>query len=144
MHLVVGVIGPSSDKSVEQLGLAGIVAPCGQFQGIDGMLRILYFSTASADMSRDDVDSIVRHATKKNATLGITGSLAYNGRNFCQLLEGELGPVMDLIETIQDDPRHAGFKIIDQREVETRAFPDWSMQLVNELDFSTVINAMKA
>lgn len=95
-------------------------------------------------MSRDDVSSIVTHAAAKNSRLGITGSLAYNGRNFCQLLEGEQAPVMSLIETIQADPRHAGFKIIDQKEVETRAFPDWSMQLVDQLNFSTVINAMNA
>ncbi|MEM9968443.1 MAG: BLUF domain-containing protein [Pseudomonadota bacterium] len=107
------------------------------------MIRMLYFSTAATDMSREAVQGIVAHAATKNARLGVTGALAYNGRNFCQLLEGKEEVVRALVQTIREDPRHAGFKVIDEKPITKRHFPDWSMRLVNDLDFSIVINAMK-
>ncbi len=108
------------------------------------MIRLLYFSTSRANVSRSEVDCIVAQAAEKNATLGITGALAYNGRNFCQVLEGEEQAVDDLLQVIERDPRHTGFKVIDSKEISERYFPDWSMMLVQDLDFSTVINAMQA
>lgn len=108
------------------------------------MIRLLYFSTAEADLSNEDVDGIVAHAQRANAMLGITGALAYNGRNFCQLLEGPEAVVRALVEVIRQDDRHSGFKILDEKQIDVPAFPDWSMHRVKGLDFSTVINAMKA
>ncbi|MEM7520213.1 MAG: BLUF domain-containing protein [Pseudomonadota bacterium] len=107
------------------------------------MIRTLYFSTARSQVDRAEVDRIVVHAREKNRRLGVTGALAFNGRNFCQLLEGERDVVLDLMRVIEADPRHAGFKVLDQKEISTAHFPDWSMQLVNDLDFSAVINAMR-
>jgi hypothetical protein len=95
-------------------------------------------------MSRAEVEGIVAHAAEKNARLGITGALAYNGRNFCQLLEGDADVVHELVNLIETDPRHAGFKVLDEKKIETRYFSDWSMKLVDDLDFSVVINAMSA
>ncbi|NNK16394.1 MAG: BLUF domain-containing protein [Sulfitobacter sp.] len=108
------------------------------------MIRVLYFSTARVNLSGADVAKIVAEAEVKNADLGITGALAYNGRNFCQLLEGPDDKVIALIESIETDPRHSGIKIIDQKEITSRYFSDWSMKLVDALDFSVVINAMQA
>ncbi|MEW9918108.1 BLUF domain-containing protein [Marimonas sp. MJW-29] len=108
------------------------------------MIRVFYFSTARANVSDADVDRIVHRASAKNADLGITGALAYNGRNFCQLLEGDEEKVMALLEEIEADPRHSGFKVLDKKEVASRAFPDWSIQRVSALDFSVVINAMQS
>ena len=107
------------------------------------MLRLLYFSTAAADLPNAEVDDIVRHAARANSVLGITGALAFNGRNFCQLLEGPEGEVRALVDIISKDSRHSGFKIIDEKEVDEPFFPGWSMQRVSDLDFSTVINAMQ-
>lgn len=108
------------------------------------MLRLLYFSTASADLRDAEVDDIVRHAARANSALGITGALAFNGRNFCQLLEGPEEEVRALVEIIGKDERHSGFKVIDEKPVDEHFFPGWSMQRVSDLDFSTVINAMQA
>lgn len=106
------------------------------------VIRLLYFSTARAKITRDDVDGIVAHAALKNKKLGITGALAYNGRNFCQVLEGRDDVVHELVIMIEEDTRHSGFKILDEKEIDKRNFPDWSMEMANSLDFSTVINAM--
>lgn len=108
------------------------------------MIRILYFSTARADISRAEVTRIVEEAREANKRRGITGALAYNGRNFCQVLEGPEQEVRDLVAKISLDERHSGFKIIDEKPVSEQFFSDWSMQMVNDLDFSQVINAMAA
>ncbi len=107
------------------------------------MIRILYFSTADADMKRDDVNDIVAQAQVRNAEKGVTGVLVYNDRNFCQVLEGDEKTVRDLVATIGADPRHHGFKILDEKPIETRHFAEWSLRLVDGLDFGVVINAMK-
>jgi hypothetical protein len=108
------------------------------------LLRILYFSTANADLTETDVNALVAHSVKANAARDVTGALAFNSRNFCQLLEGEEQTVRALVGLIQTDKRHSGFKVIDEKYAEGRAFPHWSMERVRDLDFSVVINAMNA
>ncbi len=108
------------------------------------MIRLLYFSTARPSVTEADVDQLVTEAAAKNARLGITGALAFNGRNFCQLLEGDEDKVRALVETIVKDDRHSGFKVIDERNVDAAYYADWSLKRVSELDFSEIINAMQA
>lgn len=108
------------------------------------MIRILYFSTARADISRAEVNAIVEHARGANRERGVTGALAFNGRNFCQVLEGPEEIVRDLVAKISLDERHSGFKIIDEKPIDTQHFSSWSMEMVDDLDFSRVINAMAA
>ena len=104
----------------------------------------MYFSTARPVVDQAEVARIVDEAGVKNAALGITGALAYNGRNFCQVLEGLPEVVLPLLARIEQDERHAGFKVLDEKEISERHFPDWSMQLAGGFDFFTVINAMNA
>ncbi|MBA95961.1 MAG: activator of photopigment and puc expression [Sulfitobacter sp.] len=108
------------------------------------MIRLLYFSTAAYSVTKETVAEIVEQATAANSVHNITGALAYNGRNFCQLLEGEETAVRRLVANIIADDRHSGFKILDEKPITTRHFDSWSMQLVDRLDFSVVINAMEA
>ncbi len=108
------------------------------------VIRVLYFSTARPSVGAQEVDDIVAHAAQKNVALGITGALAFNGRNFCQVLEGEADKVRPLITLIEKDDRHSGFKILDEKEIDEAYFRDWSMRWVRDLDFSVVINAMNA
>ena len=112
-------------------------------RGSDGMLRLLYFSNAADNLDSSEVDEIVAHSARANSERGITGALAFNGRNFCQLLEGPEVEVRKLVEVISQDRRHGGFKIIDEKQVAGPYFKDWSMQRVDALEFSTVINAMQ-
>lgn len=103
------------------------------------MIRLVYFSTARADVRRGEVDRIVAHAAEKNQRLGVTGALGYNGRNFCQVLEGPDDVVHALVQTIEADPRHSGFKILEEKEIDRPHYAEWSMQLVKDLDFSSVL-----
>ena len=97
------------------------------------MIRLLYFSTAVPSVSKADVAEIFTIAVRENEKHSVTGALAYNGRNFCQVLEGEEADVHRLIENIRNE-----------KQIETRHFADWSMLKVDSLDFSVVINAMQA
>lgn len=106
------------------------------------MIRTIYFSTATSELSKSDVAGIVEHAQHANSKRDVTGALAYNGRNFCQCLEGEESVVRALIDKISQDPRHSGFKVLDEKPISARQFSEWSMHLVDGLDFSVVINAM--
>ncbi len=95
-------------------------------------------------MKDDELNAIVAKAADANAAQNVTGALAYNGRNFCQCLEGDEDTVRGLLQVIEQDPRHSGFKVIDEKQITDRYFEDWSMRLVDGLDFSVIINAMKA
>lgn len=108
------------------------------------MLRLIYFSTAHADVKSAQVDVIVEQATVRNPAQDITGALAYNGRNFCQCLEGPRDGVRALMALIEKDARHSGVKIIDEKPITARYFDGWAMRRVDGLDFSVVIDAMKA
>lgn len=108
------------------------------------MIRLMYFSTATKTMSRRDVDDMVAHSASRNKQRDVTGLLAYNGRNFCQVLEGEEVEVTELLDIIRADNRHAGFKVLGQKPIEKRRFSDWSMSRVNALDFSEIMGAMDA
>lgn len=107
------------------------------------MKRVLYFSTATAGLDEAEVDRIVEDAQARNAQIGVTGALGFNGRNFVQILEGDSANVDALIASISADPRHSGFKVIDEKEVDARAFADWNMMRVDDLEFQHIIDAMK-
>ena len=108
------------------------------------MLRLLYFSKVTGQMSEDTLRAIVEASARRNAAQGITGALVFNGRNFCQVLEGEDAAVRALVARIRQDDRHSDFKIIDAKQVDRRHFPDWSMHQVANHDFHIVIDAMAA
>lgn len=107
------------------------------------MKRILYFSVAREDVDDAKVDEIVDQAVRNNAQEGITGALGFNGRHFCQLLEGKPDVIDGLVEKIRNDPRHSAFHLIDERRIEARAFADWAMMRVDNLHIQHIIDAMK-
>ena len=108
------------------------------------MKRVMYFSAARTDLGDDEVDEIVAAASKRNALYGVTGALGFNGEAFCQVLEGDEDNVDRLLETISRDPRHSDFKIVDVKKVTSRAFPDWTMMRVDNLDFQHIVDAMRS
>ncbi|MEW4449349.1 BLUF domain-containing protein [Qipengyuania sp. JC766] len=94
------------------------------------MIRIAYISTAEA-LEEANVDAILQSAMRRNAHVGITGFLLYNGRNFLQVLEGASEDLNALMRRIGSDPRHSGIVKIDDARVEDRTFPDWAMKRIS-------------
>ena len=91
---------------------------------------LAYTSLARLDLTAEDLQDIHRAARESNALDGITGLLIFNGTRFLQIIEGSRQAIDDLVERLRRDPRHSGFEIRDERVIEQRSFPDWSMELV--------------
>jgi hypothetical protein len=91
---------------------------------------LTYTSLARLDLDAGDLEAIHRTAREVNALEGITGLLIFNGTHFLQIIEGSPEAIDDLVERLRRDPRHNGFEIRDERAIEQRSFPDWSMELV--------------
>lgn len=91
---------------------------------------LTYTSRARLDLSDADLLQIHQTARHLNALDGITGLLLFDGTRFLQIVEGAEGAVDNLVERLRMDPRHSAFEVRDERFVDRRSFPDWSMELV--------------
>ena len=91
---------------------------------------LTYTSLARLDLEAGDLQAIHRAARELNALDGITGLLIFNGTHFLQIIEGSGQAIADLVERLRRDPRHQGLEIRDERTIDARVFPDWSMELV--------------
>ena len=91
---------------------------------------LTYTSFASLDLTARDLEDIHRTATELNALDGITGILVFNGTRFLQVIEGAESAIDELLARLRRDQRHSGVEVRDQRPIEARSFPDWSMELV--------------
>ena len=91
---------------------------------------LTYTSLAKLDLTADDLSAIHRAARELNSLDGITGLLVFNGTHFLQIVEGAAPAIDDLLARLRRDPRHFGIEVRDERAVEARSFPDWSMELV--------------
>ena len=89
-----------------------------------------YTSRARLDLGDDDLAAIHQTARHLNALDGIAGLLLFDGSRFLQIVEGAEDAVDNLVERLRMDPRHSAFEVRDERLVERRSFPDWSMELV--------------
>ena len=91
---------------------------------------LTYTSLARIDLTANDLEAIHRTAREVNALEGITGLLIFNGTHFLQIVEGVPDAIDELVERLRRDGRHSGLEIRDERKIEARSFPDWSMELV--------------
>jgi hypothetical protein len=91
---------------------------------------LTYTSRARLDLGEEDVEAIHQTARHLNALDGISGLLLFDGARFLQIVEGAEDAIDNLVERLRMDPRHSAFEVRDERYVERRSFPDWSMELV--------------
>ncbi|WP_084417853.1 BLUF domain-containing protein [Henriciella litoralis] len=91
------------------------------------MYRLVYVSRATEHLGDADIENILNVSQSNNDERYITGFLAHNGRAFMQALEGQRDEVLDIYSRIENDDRHFGVTQIIGEPIETRAFPDWSM-----------------
>lgn len=91
---------------------------------------LTYTSRASLDLTDENLRAIHQSARHLNALDGISGLLLFDGSRFLQIVEGTEEAVDNLVERLRMDPRHSAFELRDERYVDRRSFPDWSMELV--------------
>lgn len=97
------------------------------------MTHQLVYTSCSNITDDEEINSIVNKAILKNATLNITGVLAFRSGLFLQLLEGDKEKVFSLFEKIKKDPRHSNVTVILERDsgAGPRLFKNWSMAFRN-------------
>ena len=91
---------------------------------------LTYTSLARLDLQASDLEDIHRTARELNSLEGITGLLIFNGTHFLQIIEGTDNAIEDLVARLRRDPRHESIEIREERQIDERSFPDWSMELV--------------
>lgn len=91
------------------------------------LIHLLYASSATQEMTADDLVTLLKKAREKNSSLGITGMLLYRGGNFLQVLEGERTVVEERFNVISQDPRHHQVSRLITRPVAKREFAEWEM-----------------
>jgi hypothetical protein len=91
------------------------------------MRQLLYVSNTSSDIAPADLDDILTASRRNNALIGISGLLLFIDGGFLQILEGEERAVRELYARITADRRHWNPRLMLDREIPQRAFPDWSM-----------------
>jgi len=91
------------------------------------LYEIAYSSRAVRLMSDKDLDDMLLVARGKNERLGVTGMLLYKDMSFLQVLEGDRQVISALMDRIREDMRHQNIKILVDRPLMGRNFPEWSM-----------------
>ena len=97
----------------------------------NGLERMFYISRATRDLSREELDELLRDARACNEERDITGMLLYDAGHFAQVVEGPPASIHSLFESIQRDPRHADIQTVTRGPVDERDFVGWSMGYAN-------------
>ena len=91
------------------------------------LIELLYTSQASAPMDDDALLELLETSRRNNDRTGITGMLLFHKGSFLQLLEGEEQAVMALYQSILEDERHSGSRVVWKGPIPARSFPEWTM-----------------
>jgi hypothetical protein len=91
------------------------------------MHRLIYVSSAAMPMTDEGLTELLRVARSRNLASNITGMLIYSKAFFIQVLEGSKSGVDAVYASICRDRRHAAPYIMDESEIGSRSFPDWTM-----------------
>jgi hypothetical protein len=91
------------------------------------MHHLIYLSRATAPFSDEQLQNLLQECRQHNAAQEVTGMLLYGNEQFLQVLEGERGRVQALYARIYQDPRHRDVTLFAEKQIDARAFPDWSM-----------------
>ena len=104
------------------------------------LYNMVYCSRAAPGVDDAAVDRIIASSRRHNPAQGITGMLVFGSGIFFQWLEGPRHSIMELMATLQTDPRHDSIVSLSAtEEVRERLFPDWDMELVTACDIRDVL-----
>jgi len=111
---------------------------------VQALKRLFYVSRVAPSAAFDDpaMRQLLAQSQMRNRRLDITGMLAYSGRHFAQVLEGEAGAIDALADRISRDPRHDKLKIVFSLSITRRHYGDWAMGYVEGFGASDGIEAL--
>lgn len=93
--------------------------------------QLIYSSVSSTPMQMDELEELLEQAQSSNPGHGITGALVYADGHFLQILEGERGAVLSLMDRIGRDLRHESIAVLQAGDVPQAAFAAWEMAYVS-------------
>ncbi|MEJ2681203.1 MAG: BLUF domain-containing protein [Gammaproteobacteria bacterium] len=93
------------------------------------LVHCIYASGVAKEFSTLEIEELLSKAREKNARLGVTGILLFEGGSFFQVLEGDAETIKKLYKTIRSDSRHQRITKLIFEPIKTREFADWSMGL---------------
>lgn len=94
------------------------------------LLTISYRSYARLRDPTNQLVAILEVSRRRNAELGITGILLFDGIYFMQTIEGPVESTGNLFTRIVTDGRHDDVVPFGVSKIAKRSFPDWNMELI--------------
>jgi len=99
------------------------------------MLSLIYVSSANPGFTEPQLLELAQASARRNKARNVTGLLAFNSRNFMQLLEGDIDDVLEIMRRIEGDTRHGNITFIRKDQRDRRECPEWSMRpIITPLD----------
>lgn len=100
----------------------------------ESVFRLIYRShdRIPPEGRKAELGRLFTGARGNNKKQSITGALLLSSEHFVQTLEGDERAVRALFERIAVDPRHENVSLLEASQVQSRAFPRWSMASVAE------------
>ena len=98
---------------------------------IEPLHFLIYVSQATAPLSAQELDALLKVAVINNRAAGITGCLLYQDGFFMQMLEGKREVISALLDNIKMDKRHHAVRLVIEGASSRRIFADWGMGLRN-------------
>src|ERR1700684_2586707 len=92
---------------------------------MEDLIRVIYVSAASPDISEHDTVKFLNEARKANRQNGVSGLMLYMGGCLLLLLEGEAAKVDIASSAIFSDKRE--MRMILREPIAEREFPEWIM-----------------
>jgi len=101
------------------------------------MIRLIYVSQTD-NITFENNKDILTTSFKFNQDNQISGALVYGLGFFIQCLEGDEETVHALYKKIAQDTRHYDVKIISEKSIDERHFPQWHMSLMNLSAYTSI------
>lgn len=94
----------------------------------------MYVSSAVSLLSDEALEGLLAGARGFNEKVGVTGVLFYTGGAFFQYFEGSPDSVTQVYERIAANRRHHSIRVLLDRRIGKRLFPDWLMGVSHTTD----------
>lgn len=94
--------------------------------------QLVYLSRATMHVDRAELVDITSISQANNRAADITGALMFCDGYFLQILEGDPAVLVQTLDKISQDVRHADVQVIERRDNVTRMFGDWEMACLHE------------
>lgn len=104
---------------------------------------LAYVSSATVQLSADDLLDLLDDSRAENERLSVTGVLLFSGGNFMQVLEGPPTSLDHVMGRIRASRRHKGITELYREPITTRDFPDWRMAF-RRVDAANILQLQQA